>query len=757
MTLVLKTPNTWGVQNVQLGLNELAASLAVSKYCGSVFTRREYSNLFDVAEASFDLRMRDLPPWLQNIHFDRSCMIHGERMRPIKVPSIMDDVDKFKLSGVAVFVTLCTSIVEDNSSIMKMLTLLVLGGLGNVVKTDSNRPPDIPYQFKPHMIKFVESCKESDRESEQSRKALTWMAELGVFGDLGWGSKDTSIRRQQASIDLMAEILGGTTREEEIAKATHRRMSQTPSSQQWARVHDTLHLSSAYIALAAAANGADIFVECVGSKGSKFFPRTPSPTPKKSSFLVRLWLIQPPEEVRGILRYSASNDTATYMDNEEERQSGTSDDENLTIFGGTREIAIWVARMLKFEYKGDMPNMNNEMAHATLWSQGAKIVSNCRWRVRRDPWKNRPLHFDFRYEKPLEVSGSAAQLSNALQKSDSRLGTIARPIAAAVDELYRLDDYSFVNDVDEPDIFMAMQFLLVAVAIESLRKMTYSQSGATDQYALSLSTLEQHHGALRELIPQAVVSGITLEKLVWTASTVWGGASLSSSGSVQVDQSVIGVVAPQCTVILDFIRDPLLLVRQGETAKILSVWRGAVPMLPRDPKNGFCRSPTKALQRATELTPEFELSEYPAGARIDGKMIITFEPLVSDTTVGAFCCWYSRNLTCEISPITVFSNLLKRPSNGLPISHKEQKLMTRIISQMDLLMLKEFLPTKDMVVLIDGLEDPAWAFFAAGCCPTATIVHRGNVEDMETRGIKRRLSSQDVVLVIPEAKDVRSP
>ncbi|KAK8043752.1 hypothetical protein PG994_012590 [Apiospora phragmitis] len=123
MTLIFNTRrDSWGLEGFQLGINEIAASLSVGKSCGSIFTRREYSTLFDVVQ--------------DNVQFARSCDILG----------------------------------ESKEDIVNLLNLLVIGGLASVV-VNSTEKPDLPYAFKPHIATFVSSCIDADCSSDVANRA----------------------------------------------------------------------------------------------------------------------------------------------------------------------------------------------------------------------------------------------------------------------------------------------------------------------------------------------------------------------------------------------------------------------------------------------------------------------------------------------------------------------------------------------------------------------------------------------------------
>ncbi|KAF2096608.1 hypothetical protein NA57DRAFT_78210 [Rhizodiscina lignyota] len=748
MTLILNTAS-WGISSIQLGLNEIASAVTISKFCGSVFTRRENANLFDIFESKFSIDVPELPVWLENIRFSRSCNVLGERMRRIHIPEVMEDVDKFSLSGVATFVVLCTRFVEDQSNIRRLLENLLVGGLGGVVRRTKDKDEDfsynssaagIAYSFKPHIEKFISSCIDSDRDSDQSNRLRQWMAQLAEYGSIGWRTTDPSERRYKASLSLVSEIMGGTSLEDDMA-----RWNGTATLSEWARVHDTLHVTSAYIALSAAANGAAVAVQCMTANGCRYFPGEIPVIEKKSTFLVRLWTCQPPEDVLGILRYSSGNDPTDDSSGQDGKELGDSDT-GFVVFGGLLELAICVAQKVDFH-----PTLEGEPKEILLqvWGTGARIAHRLRWHVHRDGL------FFLQWEDQSTLPPQALTLSKILQASDGKLKKISRIVAAAIHDLYRLDDYTRLCDPEgSMEMLPAMEFLVTAIGIESLRKLVYSRDHRLDQYALSLAALAPICGAVRRFTPEAVSEshGISPQSLLWTASTIWGGATLRSQGFSHVDELVLGIVAPHCTVILDMIRDPQAFATSLADGKVFSIWHGAVPMLPRDPQTGFCKSPARALGEPTELRADFKPRN---NGGLTGTKVITFEPFLGDPTLSVFCCWYYGNLIAEIQPAKVFKNLLRNHDFHMQKARKghytppENTPPTILITPSALLEITHFDISDNMVAILDEMDHPGWRVYAAGCCPeNITYVHHGTRETLDlSQFVKPR--GRRVVMIIP--------
>jgi hypothetical protein len=82
MTLVLS--NTGSVQQLQLGVNELASSLFVSKYASSILTRKTDANIFKILEGEYNVIVKSTPGWLKGLDFSRKFCVYGAQMRRVE-------------------------------------------------------------------------------------------------------------------------------------------------------------------------------------------------------------------------------------------------------------------------------------------------------------------------------------------------------------------------------------------------------------------------------------------------------------------------------------------------------------------------------------------------------------------------------------------------------------------------------------------------------------------------------------------------
>ena len=338
-----------------------------------------------------------------------------------------------------------------------------------------------------------------------------------------------------------------------------------------------------------------------------------------------------------------------------------------------------------------------------------------------------------------------------------------------------------MTDDPESECVAAMELVTIAFAVESLHLVTkFPNADETSvRYAVNLGALGSD-GALRNLLPQALSpEGIPYQKLLWAAATLWGGASFKTQGSALVNDSVLGIVAPSCTVLLGMVCDPISFVQTGAEAELFMVFYGALPMLPRDPRTGFLKSqsfpdrePTAVNSvKQTTFPITFESYNRPSsdiqsnlsvGTDLDGAsllsdLVITFEPVLSNPSQGLFCAWFFGNLVFEIDPSMVFINTLKRAPENMLIADDSSESINKLPSKSPLRFVRI---TPEQLAyancsrgdseygIFDCQGKPGWAVVATGTVDS-TVVFCRTAPDLEAiRGI---LSEQDILIVFSKS------
>ncbi|EKJ70331.1 hypothetical protein FPSE_09548 [Fusarium pseudograminearum CS3096] len=769
-------PSSWDLVGIQLTVGEIASAEAVRKHSGSIFSFSQSARLFDAVENALKIRILNLPPWLKAIDLARTVAIYGAEMRRIKIPQIMQDLDMQRLSGLATFLVLCCRYTESEDAMIAMLKTLLEGQLGSIVKRDGDQQKALPYSFHGHLGSFVRSCVDADKDSNVSRRAQEWMASLHEFGACSHDKSTFFSRNQQESVDLVSELFGAVGREEDLAEAAEKlssRQQQDKDADGWGKTHDTLHLTATYIALTAAAHGARVYVQVVSDQGLKTLPTEPiGEEHRKSSFLVRLWLKQPPEHVRGILRHG--NRSASSGD-----KDGDPPDDNIIVSGGTLEIATWIANKIGFSCT--LHGKTTSESLLKLWQAGKEYGKTLQWLIRRKETAAGLARIQMvlkTMDSTVLIPPVTRPLSAYLAQMDRKFKPIARAVSNIAHDLYGYSDYSKCLDVDDnggkPEIGLAMEFTIYAIAIQVLRNTVSPAGDSADIYALNLSTLRRDESETRNLINfvrQALNEGTDHWVILTTAATVWGGMKYpkrtrNDMVTNKPSSQIIGVIAPQCTVIFDFLRDPWSFAASGSIRTLISIWRGPVPMLPRDPITSFIYSGHNARWELREVKPNHTSVSGPWDTEDKNPILVTFEPFDQEATSGVFCFWHRGQLLNESSPHSLLVAILTT-SQEMDVSPEKQHDIVagharriRIIElgKADLLNLRGFNIESYIGVVIKPMHDISWLLYALACAaaPSDSInrlrisAYRGQPEEFDIEAHHSTMEAGQIIIVIPQ-------
>ncbi|KAI9704557.1 MAG: hypothetical protein M1820_005470 [Bogoriella megaspora] len=792
MTTIISAASGWALQGLQFGVNEIASSIVISKQVGSVFSRSDDAKILDVIEARYGVHVRKLPEWLDKVDFSRNARLFGQKMRHVEVEKIMEDVYLSQLQGIATFITLCTRYVLPTADIQSTICEC-LQGMGGFLTSSDLEDASLPYNIKPLILRFVEACRDADSDSKQSRDARSWMAELAHVAAHPWRSKRVPTRDKRAVDSMLCDLFNRDQAIEDAVRRINRFQHPTGSFDPiGSRVHNTLHINVAYVAVAAAANGADVAVQVMRADSAEIFPRNCDIG--QNTFVVRLWLTKPPENVIGVLRYS-NGDTVAEPETDSATE-GTSDQESAkgyAVFGGSREIALYTAERLGYDAR--YVTGAKENAVMALWSAGQDLADNLRWvvkgqgaqlRSRQTTPSGEPLRLglDISEIETQSLMPQAVPLAGALERAIPELKEgrpVMRAVAAAVHRVHLLDTYVVEENICRDDFLAAMRLVLISIAVGLLQKTTHSTDGTCNSYVMSVDSLDGSRdgalkgGALQSLVPAALsFFGIGHHQVLWAASTLWGGATQQSQGHAVINKTAVGVVAPHCTVIMDVIRDPELFAMYSMQVPLLMVCRGSVPMLPRSRHTGFVQTGVNEDEnrRLAQTGLVIRGPRKRVGLPMTNELIVTFEPVISDSSYGTFCFWYGGALIHELNPLTIMRNLaedfamrigdvgmvrpikefskdeanaiiarlqgdVERSIGDEPVDNHSQRgnddpstLAAIWLAQEDLLEGVR-LNTGESVVFFDAHGIPSWLVCAAGVVDQPLpLVWRGNVRDL---------------------------
>ena len=648
----LSISNVGALSSIQWGINEVASSLFVAKHVGTLLSRKTDSNFFNVLEQDFHVKVRKVPTWIQNFVFPRRFSIRAQDFRQIDGDVCIDDVRIEQLQGFATLLVLCCRYALEDRGLEKMIEAMLLGGLGGVEegKLVEN---GLPFTSKSLIMQFIRATVDSDKKSTQAQMACELMSHLLKQIDSPWKAETFRNRNRNKQYlrltQFVSVLLGGASVEEELDKQMVKHFlgrsdEVTPRTRSTSghRVFDTMSSDVAFVALAAAANGADVCVQCLCDTTEFFVP-----TDKRGAeFLVRFWLRQPPEHVSKMLRISEDTETATDMEARDDHMPSIPP----TVFGGHLEVARITAHMFSLD-------PSNEADLLALWQKGftkgiktpLKVISTV---SSSSTVQENPI-FTIQPSKK-RIKPSVESLSMLIQTNRPELRDFAREIGAIVDDVYMLTEYDMAH-------FPALQLVAIAITTGILERTTRANSGDLNAYAVNAAALEPG-GDLDTFLPRLVRRGLPASQIVWTAATLWGGASQASQGHTPVTDGLLGVVAPHCNIVLDVIRDPLHFVQKGIDSNLLYMCRGSLPTIARSPVSGFITADKERhLHRANVQKSDVNNIVRESDAP-NGDITIALEPDVNsnESFRSVFCCWYFGQLAFEVAPHDVFRSILMR-------------------------------------------------------------------------------------------------
>ena len=488
--------------------------------------------------------------------------------------------------------------------------------------------------------------------------------------------------------------------------------------------------------MAAAANGADVSVQCITQNGIKTIPQRSSP----SKFVLRFWLRQPPIEISNFLSYARARKRGQYDG------PGAEDGIYSTIiFGGNMEMALNVGQAIGYGNQ-DPGGFDNELIKHCLydlWMKGVRKGNCLEWEVEKSSWRSYheyeplpPPRIRLKdHDNAIPIPPEVHSLIDVLKTLDERSGPLARAIAIIIHEVYHYSEYP----KGQFGLFAkAREVVSIAISVGLLQALTFAPAKDTNFYVLQQGALRRN-GALKEFLHVACTEGFSHQHLLWAAATLWGGASAETQGGVAVGNRVMGIVAPHCTIVLEILRDPISFARSRMSGPILVLLRGSMPLLPRSARSGFVlaadvahisRVPFDCLKANS-----MDLSKLPdslAGIeRInpENELVITIEPNIeSGSSASVFCGWFAGDLNFELDPLVTFNNLIRRPSSS-KLADIDCLGNCAAMSPMDLIDVTHFQLANGRAIF-NAHSDPAWLLVAAGCANDGFgVVFQGSIDD----------------------------
>ncbi|KAI9691036.1 MAG: hypothetical protein M1822_008656 [Bathelium mastoideum] len=635
----------------------------------------------------------------------------------------MEGLEINSLTGIATFLVLILRFVQPLDHITGDIEDMLRGTYevvdGGTLAVDQGASHErLPFSFRGLLKNFVSSVVDADADSPQRMQCLKYMAELTqVSGSRRLSKKSLRYARFQhqnvlSSIFKRSSI--GSNRENEL--------------------YNTVSVGAAMIGLAAAANGADILVECVIENGSRVLINEQSTSAQHSSrqyLIIRLWLKQPPTTV--ISNLSIRGQDVNEVDDE---AAGP----RLPIYGGDLELSAHVASELNCSLRSEEV--------LGLWQEGLLTGQCAKWRGRRENPRvgNEVTYVDnfFDAEVPFDLARLADGLFDSSRGGGRRRSLLARKAAGLIHKYYHASDY---HAFDTVSFGKTARLIMVAILVGSIKSLisngrslgAYAWTAEVEDLLTFLSNLAD---TSREITPS---------KILWQAGRIWGGLtpefqkSFASANLTEVTllpESVVGIVCPRVIFMSNVLLSPTTMADRGLDGGLLSWYEGSCPMLPREQATGFILSASAPYTRppvCLDLSLPAPLSKLQFhDTRADGefdRLIFSVEPAITNEGITGvvLCVWHLGDLVMILNP----SEILKRLVGPLKVqSHKfttpsDDIITVAHLKGKDVLEYLECgFEVRKGVCIIDTGSDPGWLVVAAGVCVNSHVTCLRSLEDV---------------------------
>ena len=701
----------------QFSVNEIASSLLVGKIVGSVFIRKTDASIFEPLGRQYGLHVGALPPWLRNISLERSGTVLGENLRRIHARNTIIDTSLGTVEGLATFLVLILRYVEPPQNIVDYLEQLLKGGLYiNSSESLEARGPDtsggtVSPSTRKILRSFVNSVLDADASSPQKARSLDFMGYLvktiGIRNFLNASARHS----QESCIHLLSRILGGYGKAEDV-------------------LH-TCSAGSAMIALAALANGADIRIECITDHGRILVPPEGSQSTDQASFVVCLWLTQTLNPPKDMVNEPGMKTEVPFPDSLSGSNYITT---TLPIYGGIAEISAFVAQQFGCSNESDCA--------LALWARGMEVGEAASWVVKY-PRKFITPPFVSLYLTNVflesQVTAQLAPLANTYypHQPSNRRHLLARKAACVFHEVYQYKDY---RQIDEAHFRSSMNLILVSIAVGCMKSLIQGSWDKLTLFSWTLDCQQKHEdNSGIQGFCERIAYGVSLSEVMWMVASIWGGFSSSNEDQVGADEGILGIACPQFTVLLNVLSDPKLVAEFGFSKGLMSIHEGSLPMLPRDPINGYvlAGNPKSSLpRRFLDHRPSRKFAEIEPG-----DLLFTIEPYIQEGSLRAVLAgWMRGDIVLQIDPSIVLDHLLM-PSRwllrGIIKPHISWTCKIINVSRSDLLTTGVttgyFIVGSGVGVFCTGGK-AEWQVAAAGCIQTgkAIMVRAGdfNADDI---------------------------
>jgi hypothetical protein len=626
----------------QFGANEVASMLTIGKAIGSVITRQSDSSIFMPLAAEYGIHVTRIPPWFHGVQFDRIGTILGNRQRKVPIQNTMANVGIDSLEGIATFLVLILRYVEPPSDIVEDIEDLLRGDyeiinggsleLSNAPIVDGEiQKKSLPFSLRGVLRSFVNSVIDADALSPQRKECMSLLGRLtcliGRTKHLQTSLKYVKLEHQK----LLTYLLS----------------IQAAGGEGGMECFNTLSAGAAMIALAAAANGANVLVECIQeTRVTQLKPGGLSTHDRESPRLVRLWLTQPPTTIMHDISVDALNSWNTL----EEDSSLLS----LPVYGGMSEICTHVSKQLGCDHHSQEESL-------ALWQQAVRLGQEAQWKTQRGVDNDLHIAFSDDFLKS-DVPASLGRMADKyyrVPRGDNR-HRLARKAASVLHQVLNYADYGSYGHVRFKS---SLDLVIIALSVGCLQSLITNSDSRMSAYAWTLDC-ERTLG----LAERWVDTGLTRYQILLQAARVWGGITPQhleisrSNARVSSEFEVIGIICPRIIFISNVLLDPKEIARIGISRGLISWYEGSSPILPREQDTGFIIAGQAPYTRPvmTIDVEKFVPEDEDEGEEDFEPLLFSAEPCTTNkgSLAMVLCVWHLGDLMMVLNPATVLTNLL---------------------------------------------------------------------------------------------------
>ncbi|CAF3491241.1 unnamed protein product [Fusarium graminearum] len=621
-------------------VNETASALTVGKIVGSVVSRHTDASLFDAFIQQYGVRFTRLPPWLEDVQFDRSGTILGGQLREIPCQNTIFDVKLRTVEGVATFIVLVARYVESRQQLAKYVEdmirgkyYIVSGGDLETREKDDLERVSMPYSSRILLQSFVNAVIDADARSPQHDRCRQLLGELTHVVGSAMFQKQTSKHARGQCQRFLQQFLGQRTS-----------VSGKPDN-----IFNTLSAAVAMIALAAMANGAHVRVVCQTSSGSIEIPQGGRTFYNPSIFTVVLWLTEPPMIVSSEMNMVGEE----YDLADDDSEPGA-----IPIYGGAAEISRAIASQTGCGLPDDMAR--------DIWERGVHEGALASWEM------GDVLGMRFRLTDETlrcEIPDSLGYLADKLYGERDQRCKIVRKAAAILHDVANYSEYEGFGD---SWFNLTLSYVMIAYSVGCLRSAVSVGGNLLSQYCWT-SDCELNKDGLRSRLTSEKAdalgfvfmigtTGATIQDFLWRIASVWGGSTTGYHNHVEIHDRVFGIASPHLTLLSDVLRDPKALAQNGLSKGFISVHSGSIPTLPRDPLSGLViAADASALMEGRFI---FDKGPRPLHKETTAGVLFSLEPYTGQdgTLCATICTWQYGEVLLELDPVRVHDNLLAQRS-----------------------------------------------------------------------------------------------